>query len=82
MRLLLPGRVEQVFLCLAGWVLQEGPEEEDGGGVQEGQLGLRSQERRQGEHFLAAPVTSDLRARFSPEHNTHGTEGGAFVCET
>lgn len=48
-------------MCLTGWILQEGPEEEDAGGVQEGQLGLRSQERRQGEHFLAAPVTSDQR---------------------
>lgn len=59
-RWLLLGRVEQVFLCPAGWILQEGPEEEDGGGVQEAQLGLRSQERRQGERFLAATVTSDL----------------------
>lgn len=62
-RLLLPGRLEQLFVCPAGWILQEGPEEEDGGEVQERQLGLRSQERRQGEHLLAAAVTSDLRAQ-------------------
>lgn len=51
-----------MFLCLPGRLLQEGLEDEDGGGVQEGQLGLRPQERRQGEHFLTAAVTSDLRA--------------------
>lgn len=51
-----------MFCVSPGRLLQEGLEGEDGGGVQEGQLGLRPQERRQGEHFLTAAVTSDLRA--------------------
>lgn len=55
---------QQVFCVSPGRLLQEGLEGEDGGGVQEGQLGLRSQERRPGEHFLTR--RRDLRPSRGP----------------
>lgn len=65
-------------LCLSGRVLQEGLPEEDGGGVQEGQLGLCSQKRCEREHLLTAanwPPTFECGSHVGRFHETCGWMG-------
>lgn len=47
------------MFLLSGWLLQEKHPEEEGG-VQQRQLGLRSQNKQPGEHFLTPTVSSGL----------------------